>query len=168
MEFGPDLRSRYPDSGRCTYLVAGLPRSPESISVRCFNFGQHWRTRGVVDVEYRVQLPPSFALDLLREQLPDYLEDSRSHPDPDSEVDRLLEAAGWPDATEVLERPDLLPFFLDFYAHDLLLHWFGDVEPERRPGFVLNTIDGIDFGPAAISIHGSAREAGMPVRYQDR
>ena len=124
------------------------------------NFGQPWRTPGADDVEYGVEVPRAFFLDLLRAELPAYLDDSRRFPDPDSAIDRTLAAAGWPTASEVVARPELANAFAEFYAHELLLRWFGDGPPARRPGFVLNTIEHVEAdGERVISIGGSARPA---------
>ena len=122
------------------------------------NFGQSWRAPGAADVGYRVEVPRAFFLDLLRAELPAYLDDSRRFPDPDSAIDRTLAAAGWPTADEVLARPELANAFAEFFAHELLLRWFGDGPPARQPGFVLNTIERVEaVGERAIAIGGRAR-----------
>lgn len=132
------------------------------------NFGQHWRTKGVVDVDYRIELPRAFLFDMLSRDLPELIADSKAHPDPECTVDSTLRAANWPDAGEIMRRPELTQFFAEYLADDLLLHWFGDVEPEGEGGFVLNTVDKVDTtGDRVITLEGKARPAGMPVRYQD-
>jgi hypothetical protein len=165
--FAADLRARYPDAHRCTCTVDGEPCAPERISLRSMNFGQHWRTEGVEEVACSVEVPRAFLLDFLREQVPEYVDDSRRQPDPDSEVDRALEAAGWPDVDGVLAIPYLRDAMAEFYAHDLLLYWLGDGPPDREPGFVLNTIDRIELDEERITLAGTARRSGVPVRYQD-
>lgn len=158
MEFSAALRARYPDAPRGACVVGGRACAPERVAVRTMNFGQAWRSPGSADVEYRVEVPRAFFLDLLRAELPAYLDDSRRFPDPASAIDRMLAAAGWPTAAEVLARPELANAFAGFFAHELLLRWFGDGEPARRPGFVLNTIERVEaVGERVIAISGTAR-----------
>jgi hypothetical protein len=40
----------------------------------------------------------------------------------------------------MLDDPVLLAPTLEFYAHDLLVYWFGDGQPAETPGWVANTI----------------------------
>lgn len=155
---GAALRARYPDASRCACIVGGHATDPGRLAVRTMNFGQGWRTPGEADVEYRAELPRAFLLDLLRAELPAYLDDSRRFPDPDSAIDAALAAAGWPPASEVLARPELVNAFAEFFAHELLLRWFGDGVPQRTPGFVLNTITRVDAaGEHMVAISGTAR-----------
>lgn len=167
MESGSALRARYPGAHRCACVVDGEACLPGRVSVRIMNFGQHWRTPGIVDVPYRIELPRPFVDDLLGEHLPDYIEDSRKFPDPGSEIDRALEAAGWPGAGEVLRRPELARHFIRFFGYDLLVYWLVDGPSDLERDFVLNTIDAIDVGDDVVALSGTARRTGMPVRYQD-
>ena len=168
MEFGSKLRAKYADAARCACIIDGEERPPGRVSKRMMNFGQHWRTERILDVSYRVELPRAFFFDLLSRDLPELIEDSKAHPDPECPVDSTLRAANWPDAAEVMRRPQLTQFFAEYLANDLLLHWFGDVEAEGEGGFVLNTVDGVDVtGDRVIALRGKARRTGMPVRYQD-
>ena len=158
VEFSAALRARYPDAPRCACVVSGRACTPDRLTVRTMNFGQPWREPGAADVEYRVEVPRAFFLDLLRAELPAYLDDSRRFPDPDSAIDRMLASAGWPLADEVLAQPELANAFAGFFAHDLLLRWLGDGVPALRPGFVLNTIERVEaVGERAIAIDGRAR-----------
>ena len=158
MEFSAALRARYPDASRCACVVGGQAYTPDRLTVRTMNFGQAWRAPGAADVGYRVEVPRAFFLDLLRAELPDYLDDSRRFPDADSAIDRMLAAAGWPAEGEVLARPELANAFAGFFAHELLLRWFGDGLPAHRPGFVLNTIERVEtVGEHVIAIEGHAR-----------
>ena len=157
-EFSAALRARYPDASRCACVVSGRSCAPDRLTVRTMNFGQPWREPGADDVAYRVEVPRAFFLDLLRAELPAYLDDSRRFPDPGSAIDRMLAAAGWPTADEVLARPELANAFAGFFAHELLLRWFGDGPPARVPAFVLNTIERVEaVGERVIAIHGRAR-----------
>ena len=132
------------------------------------NFGHRWRTPGIVDVDYRVDLPRAFVLEYLREELPAYIEDSKNFPDPESGIDRALETAGWPSASEVLTRLDLTYSFAKFYAHELMLRWFGDTTMEGQHRFVLNTIERVEVADEyVVTISGTARRTGSPVQFQD-
>lgn len=165
MEFGSEVRSRYPGARRCACSVDGQACSPGRVSVRVMNFGQRWRTPGIVDVQYRIELPRAFVLDVLGEHLPDYVDDSRNFPDPDSAIDRALQAADWPSAAEVLNMPELAHHFIRFYGYELLGHWVGGAAGEHD--WVLNTIDRIELAEDVVALSGTARRAGTPVRYQD-
>ena len=166
MEFGAALRARYPDAANCACVIDGQNRPPERVSKRTMNFGQHWRTAGVVDVGYRIELPRAFLFDLLSRDLPELIADCKAHPDPECTLDGTLRAANWPDAGEVMRRPELTQFFAEYLAGALLLHWFGD--GEREGGFVLNTVDRVHVtGERAITLEGKARASGAPVRHQD-
>ena len=168
MEFGSKLRAKYADAASCACIIDGEERALGRVSKRTMNFGQRWRTEGVVDVDYRIELPRAFLLDFLTRELPGYIADCQAHPDPECTLDRTLRAANWPDAGEVMTRPELIHFLVEYLAHDLLLHWLGDAEPEGDDGFVLNTVDSVDVtGDRVIALRGKARRTGMPVRYQD-
>ena len=166
MEFGSKLRSKYADAASCACVIDGQIRPPDRISKRTMNFGQHWRTEGVVDVDYRIELPRALLFDFLSRELPELIADCKAHPDPECALDSMLRTANWPDAGDVMARPELTQFFAEYLAGDLLLHWFGDAEPEG--GFVLNTVDKVGAsGGRVITLEGKARPTGMPVRYQD-
>ena len=167
MESGSALRARYPEAERCACVVDGQACAPERVSVRVMNFGQHWRTAGIVDVPYRIELPWRYVLDLITHDVDDYIEDSRSFPDPDSEIDRALEAAGWPSAGEVMRQPEMARNFIEFFGCDLLTYWLVDGPSDPERDFVLNTIDEIELGDEVVALSGKARRTGMPVRYQD-
>lgn len=168
MEFARELRALYPTAHACTCIVDGRECPPATVSLRSMNFGQQWRTAGIADVEYRVEVPQRLLLDLLREQLHELVEDCQQHPDPDFDLDQILREADWPTAEQVMATPHLADFFARWFAHDLLLHWLGDGPPEQEPGFVLNTVDSVAFAePPILTIRGRARRSGIPVRYQD-
>lgn len=168
MEFGSELRSKYADAASCACVMDGEDCSADRVSKRTMNSGQHWRTKGVVDVDYRIELPRAFLFDFLTRELPEYTADCKAHPDPECTLDTTLREANWPDAGEVMRRPELTRFLAEYLAHDLLLRWFGDVAPEGDGGFVLNTVDSVDVtGDRVITLEGKARPTGMPVRYQD-
>lgn len=132
------------------------------------NFGQHWRTEGIVEVDYRVELPRAFLFDILSRDLPEYIDDCQKHPDPDDRLDRALRGANWPSALEVMERPELTQFFAEYLADDLLAHWFSAGPPAREPGYVLNTVDRVGIADdRVITLEGKARTTEIPVRYQD-
>ena len=167
MEFGSKLRSQYADAASCACIIDGQIRPHERVSKRTMNFARHWRTEGVVDVDYRIELPRALLFDFLNRELPELIADCKEHPDPECTLDSTLRTANWPDAGDVMARPELTQFFAEYLAGDLLLHWFGDLEPEGDGGFVLNTVDTVHVGDRVIALEGRARPTGMPVRYQD-
>lgn len=131
------------------------------------NFGQHWRTGGIETVSYSVFLPRPYFVDWLRRMLPGYVGDSVNIPDPSSELESALRARDWPDPEGVLENARLAELALSSFAPELLLEWFGDGEPVGQPGFVMNTVDAVGFRDGSPRIAGSARKAGISVKYQD-
>jgi hypothetical protein len=168
MEFGAALRARYPDASRCACEVDGRACTPEHIAIRTMNFGQHWRTAGIEEVAYRVELPRAYVDDVLREHVPGYVEDCRDHPDPYSdELDHAIREAGYPDVAGVLANAALRDPFIEIFRYDILSGWFGAGPPDREPGCVLNTLDRIEVGDDRVAFAGTARRSGVPVRYQD-
>lgn len=166
MDFAGPLRAMYPNPDGYICTVGGEACPLTRVSIRSMNFGQQWRTEGITDVSYEIQLPVAFFLDLLRRDLPEYNDDCRRYPDPNSEIDRMLRGAGWPSAEDVLSNPELAQFMADWCAHDLLLHWLGDGPPDEEPGYVLNTIESVRVAEV-FTIRGRGRRSGIPVRYQD-
>jgi hypothetical protein len=161
------VRARYPDAHRCRNVVEGRPCAPERITIRTMNFGQHWRTEGIEEVAYRVEVPLAYAEDVVREHVADYVQDSREHPDPDDAYDRALAAAGYPDTARVLATPELRDPLLGFFRYEILGFWLGAGEPDRQPDYVLNTVERIDVREGRVAYTGTARRSGIPVRYQD-
>lgn len=137
------------------------------LSTRTMNFGQHWRTRGLVTVSYSVVLPKAYYVDWLSRMLPEYVEDAIEFPDPSSELESALRARAWPSPEGIVENARLARLALSAFASELLVEWFGDGEPEQQPGFVMNTVDTVGFSEGCPKIAGTARKAGIPVKYQD-
>ena len=167
MRFARDRRDLYPEASSCRAMAEGRAVAAEAMRLRTMNFGQFWRTHGIVDVEYRIEIPSRFFVDVLREELPGYVADAREFPDPGSELDRSLRACGWPSPDEVMEHPALARQLALYFAHDILLRWLGDGCPDAEAGYVLNTADEVRFDGETLVIEGKARRAGIPVVYQD-
>ncbi|RYZ14237.1 MAG: hypothetical protein EOO70_07835, partial [Myxococcaceae bacterium] len=123
------------------------------LSVRTMNFGQHWRTPGVVQVRYEVILPGAYAVALLEQDWADWVEDAQLN---------------WPNPAHALADAVTAPRVLDHFAHELLLRWFDDGVPSG-PGFVLNTVDAARMVGPDVFIEGRARShiPGVPYAYQD-
>jgi hypothetical protein len=133
---------------------------------RLMNFGQHWRTEGIEEVEYTVQIPLSFLAELMERDHPGYVEDSIEHPS-DHPYEAAQRGRGWPGVAGMLVDPGLLRMSVDWYAGDLLLEWLGAGPPDEAPGFILNTVSFRGRAGDAIVLAGRARRAERPVRYQD-
>jgi hypothetical protein len=142
------------------------PVNAAQLSVRSMNFGQHWRTPGVREVRYSVMLPLAFVADLLGRELPEYVEDCIKFPD-STPLEAALRRSLWPGAGQILDDPELCALALNWFAHDCLLEWFGDGEPEGAAGYVINTVDLSERQGNAVRFAGAARPAGQPVQYQD-
>ena len=165
-----EIRRRYVGAGSCLCIVDGAPRGWDSLRVRTMNFGQHWRTEGIVEVQYSLELPGGFFADFLTRELPDWIEDSKRFPqEPELELD--LEAAlrerGWPIAEQVVADPSLGRLALECFAHDLLLEWLGEGPSGASESYVLNTVDHVAIQGGVPRIEGTARRGGIPVRHQD-
>ena len=158
-----------PASSEWSVSVEGQPVSPESLSVRAMNFGQAWRTAGVPEVSYSVNIPMSAFIAFLEEadQLPAFIEDARRFPDPADALDRALRDANFPSAADAMANPVLAQELARFFAHEALLRWLGDRPREVEPGYVLNSIDRIAVHPAELVLEGKARVSGAAVAYQD-
>ncbi len=131
------------------------------------NFGQHWRTLGIREVPYSVELPHRFWRDVLARELPEIVEDAKKFPEDDGELEAALRVRGLPAVMDEKTALDLAPLFVRHFAHDLLLEWLGDGPPNAKPGWVINTIDAVVVDVDRVRISGTARRDDVPVRYQD-
>jgi hypothetical protein len=129
------------------------------------NFGQHWRTPGIVEVDYHVELPRAFLRDLLARELPAYVEDCKLHPWTDR-FEVALRSAAWPDVAPVLDDSELRVLALRYYASDLLSEWLGGGNVDEH-GYVLNTIDDVGFRDDLCWVRGRGRRWQARVKYQD-
>ncbi len=150
-----------------SYACGAQPVELAQLGVRSMNFGQAWRTAGIVEVDYEVVLPRGYVLDVLEEGLRETKADAIEHPDLASGLDRALRDRGWPDAASALGDPHLEALLLDFYGHELLLYWLDGGEPRAEPGFVLNTIARSWVQGGTVAFRGRARRTGVPVKFQD-
>jgi hypothetical protein len=131
------------------------------------NFGQHWRTEGIAEVDYTLRVPLSLLREMMEREHPAYVDDALQHPSDDDAYEAAQRERGWPSAAQMLDDPDLLRMSADFYAADLLMEWLGDGPPAEAPGYVLNTVDYTGLDGDALLLTGRARRADQPVRYQD-
>ncbi|WP_244226930.1 hypothetical protein [Corallococcus aberystwythensis] len=132
------------------------------------NFGQHWRTPGVVEVRYEVILPGAYAVALLEQDWADWMEDAQRFPDLADPLEQALRALDWPRPAHALADAVTAPLVLDHFAHELLLRWFDDGVPSG-PGFVLNTVDEGRMTGADVCLAGRARPhvPSVPYAFQD-
>jgi hypothetical protein len=136
------------------------------LRVRSMNFGQRWRTPGLHSIRYAIRLPLAFVVDVLKRELPEYVQDCIRFPDGDP-LEAGLRRKSWPEGGQVLDDPDLCALALHWIAHDCLLEWLGGGEPEESPGYVINTVELSERDGEAVRFAGTARLAGQPVQYQD-
>lgn len=151
---------------RIAGTVDDAPVRAGQLARRLMNFGQHWRTEGIEEVEYTVEIPLSFLVELMERDHPGYVEDSIEHPS-DDRYEAAQRERGWPGVAEMLAGPELLRMSVDGYGGDLLLEWLGAGPPDEAPGFVLNTVSFRRRAGEAIVLAGRARRTHQPVRYQD-
>lgn len=167
MELPATARGRYPEMASCVCLAEGRPVPPEALSVRVMNFGQHWRTPGIVDVDYHVEVPRGFLRDMLARDLPELVADALKFPEDDMPLEAAMRERGWPDADAVPADDTLAVLALRYFAHDILLEWLGDGPPDEEPGHVLNTVDRVGVRDGVCWIEGRARRSQPGVKYQD-
>jgi len=165
--FGDECRKHYPEAAGCVCFADGSTVSPQSLSVRSMNFGQHWRTAGIRDVSYSVEFPHRFWLDVVARELPEIVDDARKFPDDDNEIEAALRLRGLPAVIDTKTALELAPLLVRHFAHDLLLEWFGDGPPNAKPGWVMNTIDAVVIEVDRVRLSGYARTDEIAVRYQD-
>jgi hypothetical protein len=166
MQFGRQVRNRFPLAEKCRCSAEGVRTAPEQLSLRVMNFGQHWRGKGVRDWPYTVEMPVDYFLVVLREQLPEYIEAAKEDRI-DGPLDEALLAAGWPSADEAVRDASLAQALAEEFALRLLEHWLGDGPPEQEPGYILNTIDRVDLLPDRVRVSGTCRRTGSSSAYQD-
>jgi hypothetical protein len=130
------------------------------------NLGQHWRTEGVGEVGYAIEVPLAALAEVMEREHAGYVRDSIDHP-LDDPYERAQRERGWPSVPEMLEDPGLLRMSVEWYAGDLLVAWLGDAGPDASPGFVINTVRFERRTGDAVVVAGRARRADRPVRYQD-
>ncbi|MFO0797996.1 MAG: hypothetical protein U0804_10995 [Gemmataceae bacterium] len=144
----------------------GRPARAAQLRVRSFNFGQYWRTPEVREVSYSVTVPLAFVTHLLARELPEYIKDWIACPETGT-LEDALRRRQWPAAEQIFDDPELCPLALNWFAHDCLIEWLGDGEPQESPGYVINTVERAERQETAVQFAGTARAVGQPVRYQD-
>ncbi len=165
MPYQNEWRPRFPTPPHtASYRVEGKPVSVEALSVRTMNFGQHWRTPGIVEVRYEVVLPRAYAVALIERNWAGLVGDYQRHPEPDEPLDRVLRAFDWPEPDRALADPIASPLVLEAFSHELLLRWFDDGVPDG-PGFVLNTIEEARMVGPDVYLAGRARPHDPRVSY---
>ena len=166
MEDPSAVRARFASGPRCACSAEGGPADASRLSVRSMNFGQHWRTAGIVDVGCTVELPRAFAVEVVAATLDGYVEDYRQFPG-DDPLEAALRAKGWPSAEAIVADPALHGEMFAAWGHEMLLVWLGDLETRATPGWVINTIESGAVASDVVTLRCTARRAGQPVRYQD-
>jgi hypothetical protein len=140
--------------GWCTIDGAAVDRA--RVSVRSMNFGQHWRTEGVVACRYELGIPDDALVQFLEGWLPQVYADLE-----DGEpLDRAL--AHRPAPRALLADRALAARALAAWDHELLLRYLDDGGGDA----VLNTIDQVELVDGGVVMRGEGRRAGV-VRYQD-
>lgn len=165
--FGDDCRRNYPDAARCICRAEGHIVHAQALSLRSMNFGQHWRTEGIREVSYSVEIPHRFWLDVVARELPEFVDDAMKFPSDDDKLEAELRVRGWPSSLDDKTALDLAPLWVRYFDHDLLLEWLGDGPPDEHPGWVVNTIESIVIEADRVRFTGTARTTEIPVRYQD-
>lgn len=146
----------------------GAPVRAGQLTRRGMNFGQHWRTEGITEVDYTLRVPLALLREMMEREHPAYVDDALQHPDPDDPYESAQRERGWPSVPAMLDDPELLRMSVDLYAAELLTWWLGDNgPPAEKPGYVINTVRCAGRDGDDILLSGRARRADQPVRYQD-
>jgi hypothetical protein len=133
------------------------------VHVRVMNFGQHWRTEGVVEAQYRLRIPLAFVASFLERTLPERVADAQAFPDDRDAFDKELALRGWPSATEIVCDPQLVAMLVDDV--DFLLH-VAD-RAATHDDFVLNTVTARRVEGDIVVLEGMCRRPMDGVKYQD-
>ncbi|HEX6042456.1 hypothetical protein [Longimicrobium sp.] len=168
------LRARlgWPEDRVCG-TADGVPVCPAQLKLRAMNFGQHWRTEGIEEVDCSFLLPLAVLTEEMQREHADFVADSVAHPS-DDPFEQALRERGWPSVLAILADDALLGMAAAWYGMEILARWLGDAWPdgalptEARPWFVLNTAGFRGREGDLLRFEGRARRAGvMDVRYQD-
>lgn len=174
METPAGLRARlgWPEDRACG-TADGRPVCPAQLKLRAMNFGQHWRTEGIEEVEYSLLVPLAVLAEEMDREHADYVADSMAHPSDDA-YEQAQRERGWPSVRAMLADAELLRMSAGWYGLEVLARWLGHAWPdgalptEETPWFVLNTADFQGREGDLLRFGGRARRAGvMDVRYQD-
>lgn len=130
------------------------------------NFDQHWRTSGIVELEYRVGLPRGYVRARLAGDYEEYVEECRRSPDDANALDAALAKGGFPSLDEALAAPDIALPLLDFYRVELLQGWVGGGPTDALP-YVLNTVDRWNAEDGVYWAEGKCRPPAAGLTYQD-
>ncbi|OEK00634.1 hypothetical protein BFP97_03545 [Roseivirga sp. 4D4] len=166
-KWGTAVRSLY--KVESSQFIQGNAMRADDLRIRAMNYGQHWRTEGIQSIDYEVRLPLSYVYDFLNSELPEYIMEAKTDRDEEDELDGLLEAFGWSDdAANLLMNGSkrLVDLLLDFYAFEMLLHWYSDGQAPDGGG-VINAHDQFKIENDHLIIKGKCRKSDRPVRYQD-
>jgi hypothetical protein len=166
MEDPAAVRARFASGTSLNCTAEGEPTDASQLSVRSLNFGQPWRTAGIVDVGCTVALPRAFAVEVIAATLDGFVDDYTRFPG-DDPLEAALRARGWPSADAIVADPALHEPMFAAWGHEMLLQWLGDLETKATPGWVINSIVSGSVSDAVVTIECTARRAGIPVRYQD-
>ena len=140
------------------YTINGGKVDQNQIRVRSMNFGQPWGNPEISDLPYAVTIPLKFSIDLINSCLDDLYSDIRQH-GASSKLDEEIVTSEFPsDVSAYLSKQaegNVLRFeLIRFFAHDLLLRWFGDGGSSETPSFVINTIDAFLFLEETVQFEG--------------
>ena len=142
-EIKPDRYSEYLPN--CTYKVGDTFVVRPHIRVRTMNFSQNWRSLNVTEANYILRIPLGYVVDFVNINIEEYIEDAKVDPDYTLDLDNELRKHEWPKINDVFSDHEyyktLIFHLVDFYGHQILLYWFGDGKPEKKPGYILNTIE---------------------------
>lgn len=166
-KWGEEIRNRY--RLKSQQHVNGKPLEAKLVKTRTMNFGQHWRTEGIIDYPYEIRLPFSYVVDFVNSLLPEYNEDAQNDPEVDNELDRLLAGHNWSEDAEFLltNTTNRIQYLLiEYFVYEMLLHWYTD-SPVGEDGCVINTYDTLAIADGYVFVNGLCRNSGIPVVYQD-
>lgn len=148
-----------------TCTIDGERVPMDRVHVRVMNFGQHWRTEGIVEATYRLRIPLACVLTFLERTLPERVADARAFPDDRDSFEHELARREWPDAGTIVSDERLLLLLVETLGYDFLLH---AVDKEASvDDFVLNSVDMRRVDSAHVVLEGRCRRPAERVGFQD-
>lgn len=173
-ELPAEVRARFGwAEDRACGTADGVPVCPAQLKLRTMNFGQHWRTEGITEVDCSILVPLALLAEEMEREHADFVADSVAHPS-DDPYEQAQRDRGWPSVAPMLADADLLRLSAEWYGREILARWLGDAWPEaalpteQTPWFVLNTAAFQGREGDLLRFAGRARRAGvMDVRHQD-
>jgi hypothetical protein len=151
--------------------------SLSDIGVRTFNFGQHWRSKDIVEGLFSLDIPIFNVHDYLHTQYSSLIQfcydEKRVRKDPNdvTDIEREFEKQGYPENyDQIRARPNefqqLIYLIVDWLQVEILGHFVGDKNnPGKIPTYAINSISAFRIESEKVSFAGVCRN-GIPENFR--